>query len=100
MKITLFKFGETAEVDFPLVELIQMIGNWTLFSVNGELLVKTAQAHDPECGYFLLMRPVVEIPGKLEGKQAIEEERVAAGEVGAGWIDRRDQPLQVTWNIP
>lgn len=97
MKVVLFKFCEVAEVDFPLDELVQFIGNWVLLQVNGELLVKTAQAQDPNGGYFLLVRPIVEIPGKLEGEQAVEEEKIAARDAGVGWIDRRDQPLQVTW---
>ena len=97
MKVVLFKFGEVAEADLPLAELVQFIGNWVLLRVNSELLVKTAQAQDPNGGYFLLVRPIVEISGELEGEQAVGEEKVAARDIGAGWIDRRDQPLQVTW---
>lgn len=97
MKVILFKFSEVAEIDLSPTELTQMIGSWTLFSINNEFLVKTAQAQTPEKDYFLLVRPIVEIPDKLEGEQAIEEEMMAAREADAGWIDRRDRPLQVIW---
>lgn len=94
--VMLFKMGQVARVDLPFA-FIEMIGNRTLLSVNDELLIKTAQARTPEGDIILLVRPVVEIPGLLEGEAAIKGEREQARMHGAGWLDRRAAPLKAIW---
>ena len=94
--VTLFKFGEVAKVDLPF-DVSELLFNRTLLMINGKLFVKTAQAQPAEGGLVLLVRPVVELPGILEGKDAVEGERLDAGRHGAGWLDKTDCPLQVVW---
>lgn len=95
-KVTLFKFGEVAKVTLPF-DVEEILFNRTLLTINGELFVKTAQARTPERELILLVRQVLELPGIMEGVAAVEGERLDAERHGAGWLDKRDCPLQVVW---
>lgn len=96
MDVILFKFGQVARGNIPGADLL--IGTRVVLDVNGQWLVKSAQAFDQETGELtLIVRPVVVIPGILEGEAAVEAERDAALRAGAAWRDMRAFPLTVTW---